>query len=113
IYDIRSVNHPSAGCCCTCRVPGEVYRRRTSQIRGANAFKRGWLIKMTAVKIKSVVDSGKMKLIIAGFAIILGLVAGPDVAAVAADVEFPQIIKLHYEAIDEKTGGSFVIFSER
>jgi hypothetical protein len=66
---------------------------------------------MPAVKIESIADSGKMKLIIASLAIVLGLLAGPGAAA--AGIEYPQIIKLRYEAVDEKTGGSFVIFSER
>jgi len=34
-------------------------------------------------------------------------------AAFAVEIEFPQIIKTRYEAVDQKTGGSFVIFSER
>lgn len=38
---------------------------------------------------------------------------GPSATAVAVEIEYPQIIKTRYEAVDQKTGGSFVIFSER
>jgi hypothetical protein len=33
--------------------------------------------------------------------------------AIAAGIEYPQIIRTRYEAVDQKTGGNFVIFSER
>jgi hypothetical protein len=31
----------------------------------------------------------------------------------AGEIEFPQIIKSRYEAVDQKTGGQFVLWSER
>jgi hypothetical protein len=43
----------------------------------------------------------------------LGLFLMSAIPAGAAGVEYPQIIKTRYEAVDQKTGGSFVIFSER
>jgi hypothetical protein len=52
-----------------------------------------------------------MKLTMASLAVFLGLLAGPG--AFAAEIEYPQLIKLRYEAVDPKAGGSFVIFSER
>lgn len=53
-----------------------------------------------------------MKRLIGILAFFLGLVM-PSAAAVAVEIEYPQIIKTRYEAVDQKTGGSFVIFSER
>jgi len=41
------------------------------------------------------------------------LLVGPSANAVATEIEYPQIIKTRYEAVDQKKGGSFVIFSER
>jgi hypothetical protein len=35
------------------------------------------------------------------------------VPAPAAGIEYPPIIRTRYEAVDQKIGGSFVIFSER
>jgi hypothetical protein len=43
----------------------------------------------------------------------LGLLTMVATPATAAEVEYPQIIRTRYEAVDQKTGGSFVIFSER
>jgi hypothetical protein len=54
-----------------------------------------------------------MKRLIRGLAIFLALLVGLSASAVAAEIEYPQIIKTRYEAVDQKTGGSFVIFSER
>jgi len=54
-----------------------------------------------------------VKRYIAKLVAIFGLLAGITHAAFAAEIEFPQIIKTRYEAVDQKTGGSFVIFSER
>jgi hypothetical protein len=56
-------------------------------------------------------DEFKMKRLIASLAVLFGVIAGPG--AVAAGIEYPQIIRTRYEAADQKTGGSFVIFSER
>src|SRR5664279_839147 len=55
----------------------------------------------------------KMKRLIRSLAIFLGLLLGASASAVAVEIEYPQIIKTRYEAVDQKTGGSFVIFSER
>lgn len=44
---------------------------------------------------------------------IVGLLVGVEPRAFALEIEYPQIIKTRYEAVDQKTGGSFVIFSER
>jgi len=54
-----------------------------------------------------------MKLLIARLAALVVLTLGAIYPAVAAGIEYPQIIKTRYEAVDQKTGGSFVIFSER
>ena len=54
-----------------------------------------------------------MKRLIGSLAIFFGLIVGPSATAVAVEIEYPQIIKTRYEAVDQKTGGSFVIFSER
>lgn len=54
-----------------------------------------------------------MKRLIRIIAIICGLMIVWGVPAEASDIEYPQIIKTHYEAADPKMGGSFVIFSER
>jgi hypothetical protein len=34
-------------------------------------------------------------------------------AVIAGEIEYPQIIKTRYEAADPKTGGQFVLWSER
>jgi hypothetical protein len=52
-----------------------------------------------------------MKPLIRILAISLGLILSP--IASASEIEYPQIIKTRYEAVDQKNGGSFVIFSER
>jgi hypothetical protein len=54
-----------------------------------------------------------MKLLFARLIVILGLTAGIQTAAVAVEIQYPQIIRTRYEAVDQKTGGNFVIFSER
>src|SRR5450756_1093338 len=54
-----------------------------------------------------------MKLFIARLALIFGLVVGIKSATFAVEIEYPQVIRTRYEAVDQKTGGSFVIFSER
>ncbi|MGE3149719.1 MAG: hypothetical protein AB7K04_11695 [Pseudorhodoplanes sp.] len=50
------------------------------------------------------------KLITALFALIA---ASTATLAHAADVEYPQLIKMRYEAIDPKIGGNFTIWLER
>jgi hypothetical protein len=54
-----------------------------------------------------------MQRLIRILAISLGLILLPIASASASEIEYPQIIKTRYEAVDQKTGGSFVIFSER
>lgn len=54
-----------------------------------------------------------MKRLVGRLALIFSLLAGPGAAAIAGELEYPQIIKTRYEAVDQKTGGSFIIFSER
>jgi hypothetical protein len=53
-----------------------------------------------------------MKRLIGILTVFCGLIAGSTAAAVASQIEYPQIIKTHCEAVDQKIGGSFVIFSE-
>lgn len=36
-----------------------------------------------------------------------------DTAAYAGELEYPQVIKTRYDAIDPKVGGQFVLWSER
>jgi len=54
-----------------------------------------------------------MKRLIGILTVCCGLTAGSTAAAVASQIEYPQIIKAYYEAVDQKIGDSFVIFSER
>jgi hypothetical protein len=54
-----------------------------------------------------------MKQFIGSLIVIFGLLLVTNTTAVAVEIEYPQIIKTRYEAVDQKTGGSFVIFSER
>ncbi len=54
-----------------------------------------------------------MKLLVATLAFLIAMTMGTSVPAVAVELEYPQIIKTRYEAVDQKTGGSFIIFSER
>jgi len=54
-----------------------------------------------------------MKLLIKAIISFLGLLSVAVAFASAAEVEYPQIIRTRYEAVDQKTGGTFVIFSER
>jgi hypothetical protein len=53
-----------------------------------------------------------MKRLIGILTVFCGLIAGSTAAAVASQIEYPQIIETHCEAVDQKIGGSFVIFSE-
>jgi hypothetical protein len=41
------------------------------------------------------------------------LIVELNAPAMASEIEYAQIIKTRYEAVDQKAGGSFVIFSER
>ncbi len=34
-------------------------------------------------------------------------------ASGAGEIEYPQVIKTHFEAVDQKNGGQFVLWSER
>jgi hypothetical protein len=54
-----------------------------------------------------------MKRFIGSLIAIFSLLLVTNATAVAVEIEYPQIIKTRYEAVDQKTGGSFVIFSER
>lgn len=54
-----------------------------------------------------------MKWLIKTIISFLGLLLVAATPASAAAVEYPQIITTRYEAVDQKTGGNFVIFSER
>jgi hypothetical protein len=51
-----------------------------------------------------------MKRLIRNLAILFGLIILPSASAFAAQIECPQT---RYEAVDQKTCDSFVIFSER
>jgi hypothetical protein len=53
-----------------------------------------------------------MKRLIGILMVFCGLTAASTAAAVASQIEYPQITKTRYEAVDQKIGGSFVIFSE-
>jgi hypothetical protein len=70
------------------------------------------LLKCELLNSNRVSDVFKMKRLIASLAVFFGVIAGPSATAVAAGIEYPQIIRTRYEAVDQKTGGSFV-FSER
>ena len=54
-----------------------------------------------------------MKLLTRKLAVLLGLIAAVDTPAVAAEVVYPQVVKTRYEAVDQKVGGQFVLWSER
>jgi len=55
-----------------------------------------------------------MKWLVNAIICLLGLFSMAAVpAAAASGIEYPQIIKTRYEAVDQKTGGNFVIWSER
>src|SRR5436305_211299 len=54
-----------------------------------------------------------MKWLLKAIASFLGLLLVATAPASAAAVEYPQIIRTRYEAVDQKVGGTFVIFSER
>src|SRR5882757_2686833 len=54
-----------------------------------------------------------MKWLIKSIISSLGLLLVAATPASAAEVEYPQIIRTRYEAVDQKTGGNFVIWSER
>jgi hypothetical protein len=43
-------------------------------------------------------------------ALLIGFMGVP---AFASEIEYPQIIKTRYEAVDQKVGGNFVLWSER
>jgi hypothetical protein len=44
---------------------------------------------------------------------IIGIFIATSMPAAAVEIEYPQVIKTRYEALDQKMGGSFVIWSER
>jgi hypothetical protein len=45
-------------------------------------------------------------------AVLMGLLAAP-VPANGAEVDYPQLIRTRYEAVDPKAGGSFIIWLDR
>jgi len=49
-----------------------------------------------------------MKRLIGSLAIFFGLIVGPSATAVAVEIEYPQIIKTRYEAVDQKMGGKTI-----
>jgi hypothetical protein len=51
-----------------------------------------------------------MRLQIISLAALIGLMGA---TAFASEIEYPQIIKTRYEAVDQKAGGNFVLWSER
>ena len=54
-----------------------------------------------------------MKRFIRRLGVFLGIIGGSSAPAVAVETEYPQVIKTRYEAVDQKAGGQFVIWSER
>jgi hypothetical protein len=54
-----------------------------------------------------------MKRFIRRLGVFLGIIGGSSATAVAVEIEYPQVIKTRYEAVDQKAGGQFVIWSER
>jgi hypothetical protein len=52
------------------------------------------------------------KLLIGRLLVVFGLIVSAHIAS-AIEVEYPQVIKTRYEAVDQRTGGNFIIFSER
>ena len=52
----------------------------------------------------------RLSLALAG---LLGASAFTAAPLLAADIDYPQVIRTHYEAADPKAGGQFVIWSER
>jgi hypothetical protein len=54
-----------------------------------------------------------MRLLMTKLAVLLGLVVGASSSGVAAEVVYPQVVKTRYEAVDQKAGGQFVLWSER
>jgi hypothetical protein len=54
-----------------------------------------------------------MKRLAAISAILFGLIILSATSTLATEIEYPQTIKTRCEAVDQKTDGSFVIFSER
>ena len=54
-----------------------------------------------------------MKWLVNALISFVGLFLIAAMPTAAAGIEYPQIIRTRYEAVDQKTGGTFVIFSER
>jgi hypothetical protein len=40
-------------------------------------------------------------------------ICGSKNRCIRVEIQYPQVIKTRYEAVDQKTDGGFVIFSER
>jgi hypothetical protein len=54
-----------------------------------------------------------MKRLVAVLLVVINMMAAADSPSFAGDIEYPQLIRTRYEAADPKTGGNFVIWSER
>jgi hypothetical protein len=54
-----------------------------------------------------------MKRLVVVLLVALNMMAAADNPSFAGEVEYPQLIRTRYEAADPKTGGNFVIWSER
>jgi hypothetical protein len=54
-----------------------------------------------------------MKRFAEAFAVFLGLTFLTNLSAWSVELDYPQVIKTRYEAVDQKAGGNFVIWSER
>ena len=54
-----------------------------------------------------------MKPLIRELGVFFALIVGSSATALAVEIEYPQVIKTRYEAVDQKAGGQFVIWSER
>ena len=50
-----------------------------------------------------------MKRFVEVFAVFLGLTFLAHISAWSVELDYPQVIKTCYEAVDQKTGGNFVI----
>jgi hypothetical protein len=54
-----------------------------------------------------------MKPLIRELGVFFALIVGSSATALAVEIEYRKVIKTRYEAVDQKTGGQFVIWSER
>jgi hypothetical protein len=54
-----------------------------------------------------------MKPLIRELGVFFALIVGSSATALAVEIEYRKVIKTRYEAVDQKAGGQFVIWSER